>query len=243
MVYGGMRCIKYLLFIFNFFFVVIGAILLGVGISTKAGWNKYFTFLHVSDISTPPNLLIAVGCLIFLIAFLGCCGAVKENHCMIMTYSVLVGLILVLELGAAFAAFALRDDVRDLMSKGMIDTQLRYGKENSTQITQSWDITQSTLHCCGTHNFTDWQVAGVKDIPTACCHEDLPGCAKDITYNTPFETASQTIYVDGCLEKAIKDIAVGTLGVIGLVLAGIELLGVICACFLARSIRYSYETV
>jgi CD63 antigen len=34
-----------------------------------------------------PVLLIVVGVTVFVVAFFGCCGAVKENHCMIMTVS------------------------------------------------------------------------------------------------------------------------------------------------------------
>jgi CD63 antigen len=34
-----------------------------------------------------PVLLVVVGITVFVVAFFGCCGAVKENHCMIMTVS------------------------------------------------------------------------------------------------------------------------------------------------------------
>jgi len=246
-----MKLVQYLLFFFNFCFVVIGAVLIGIGVSTKAGWNeKYFAFIHISDFSTPPNILIGVGILIFIIAFLGCCGAIKENHCMIMTYSVLVGFILVLELGAAFAAFALKDDARDLLGKGLNETQQYYGNSTGGQdFTKSWDILQHSLHCCGTHNFSDWgelikkNNASLPEIPETCCITDTTGCSAAIKHNTPMDIAAKTIYVDGCLQKAIDDFAVGTLGIVALVLAAVELLGVICACFLARSIRYSYETV
>jgi len=251
-VQGGMKLVQYLLFFFNFCFVVIGAVLIGLGVSTKAGWNeKYFAFIKVSDFSTPPNLLIGVGILIFIIAFLGCCGAIKENHCMIMSYSVLVGFILVLELGAAFAAFALKDDARDLLGKGLKEGQKMYGNntELGVEITQSWDVLQHSLHCCGTHDFKDWKDlihnnnATLPEIPQSCCVTDSVNCSLAVTFDMKPEDAAHTIYVDGCLQKAIDDFAVGTLGIVALVLAAVELLGVICACFLARSIRYSYETV
>lgn len=249
----GMRLIKYLLFAFNFIFVVIGAVLIGLGVTTKAGWNeKYFAFVKTSDFSTPPNILIGVGVLIFIIAFLGCCGAIKENHCMIMTYSVLVGLILVLQIGAAVAAFALKDDAANLITEGLEKTQQQYGINNETGIeaTNAWDVLQSTLHCCGTKNFNDWNLIIPRNsgslplIPESCCKEDHTGCSKGIVPEvTPVAVAEKTIYVEGCMDKAIAEFAVGTLGTISIVLAVIELLGVICACFLARSVRYSYETV
>ena len=59
-----------------------------------------------------PVLLIVVGCIIFFVTFFGCCGAIKENHCMTVTFSVLLGLIFLLELGAGIAAYMLRSDVR-----------------------------------------------------------------------------------------------------------------------------------
>jgi len=252
MVQGGMKFIKYLLFLFNFCFVIIGAVLIGVGVSTKAGWNeKYFAFIKISEFSTPPNLLIAVGVLIFVIAFLGCCGAVKENHCMMMTYSVLVGLILVLELGAAFAAFALKDDARQVLSDGLNRTQQLYGNnsEAGIEVTNGWNVLQSSLQCCGTRDFKDWEGiikkndASLPDIPESCCHVDHQNCSSTVHFSDTMEVAAKTIFVEGCLQKAIDDFAVGTLGIVALVLAAVELLGVICACFLARSIRYSYETV
>lgn len=256
MVNCGMTFIKYLLFLFNFLFVVIGAILIGIGVSSKVGWNnKYLSFIQTGELSTPPNLFIAVGVFIFIIAFLGCCGAYRENHCMILTYSVLVGLILVLELAGAFAAFALKDDVKMLMQNGLTTTQQQYRLDGTNkELTQSWNMMQQHLHCCGIHYYTDWQgkINGTTSdgaaipanyIPESCCFEDIGNCTKSITTDTPWITANQTIYTEGCLDKAVADIAVGGLGVAGLVLAAIELLGVICACFLARSIRYSYETV
>jgi CD63 antigen len=58
-----------------------------------------------------PVLLIVVGCIIFFVTFFGCCGAIKENHCMTITFSVLLAFIFLLELGAGIAAYMLRSDV------------------------------------------------------------------------------------------------------------------------------------
>lgn len=47
----------------------------------------------------------------------------------------------------------------------------------------------------------------------------------------------------GCVERALQDIAINRIGAIAIGLAIVELFGVLCACFMARSIRYQYETV
>jgi CD63 antigen len=39
-------------------------------------------------ISAPAIVLIVIGAVIFIIAFFGCCGAIRESHCMIVTVSI-----------------------------------------------------------------------------------------------------------------------------------------------------------
>jgi len=243
-----MKCIKYLLFAFNFIFVGIGIVLLVLGATTKAGFSRHLKFIDPEVLSYPPNLFLAAGAIIFIIAFLGCYGSWKESHCMMITYSVLLGLLLILELGAAFSAFALEDDAERIVTEGMKHSQEIYGNktaEMGDDITKSWDAMQNEWHCCGTMNFTDWSVNEHlnNSVPESCCIHDFQGCAQNITMATPFDKAQETIYVDGCWNHALKEVTLATIGIVGIVLAIVELLGIICACMMARSIRYSYETV
>lgn len=39
------------------------------------------------NFSAPPIVLMVIGSIIFVIAFFGCCGAIQESHCMIVTVS------------------------------------------------------------------------------------------------------------------------------------------------------------
>lgn len=45
-----------------------------------------------------PIVLIVVGCVILVISFFGCCGAVRESTCMIMTYSSFLMVLLLVKL-------------------------------------------------------------------------------------------------------------------------------------------------
>jgi len=83
-------------------------------------------------------------------------------------------------------------------------------------------------------------------IPASCCiNGSFLGCTSTITNATLSDETlvKQHIYTSGCLPKVVADIAISKIGTIGIVLAIIELVGVVFACFMARSIRYSYETV
>ena len=64
---------------------------MGVGIYSKVGENDYLDVAeNLSSISkyvTLGNLLIAVGAIIIVVAFFGCCGAVTENQTMLTIVS------------------------------------------------------------------------------------------------------------------------------------------------------------
>jgi hypothetical protein len=63
---------------------ILGAVMVGIGVSTLTNGFKYFKMLEVGSFDAPPKLMIAIGVIMFLVAFLGCCGAWTENHHMIM---------------------------------------------------------------------------------------------------------------------------------------------------------------
>jgi len=251
------KCIKLSLFVFNFLCVLVGIILIGVGVSTINGF-KYMQLVDHNSFGAPPKLFIAIGAIMLIIAFLGCCGAYMENHAMIMCYSVLVGLVLVLQLGVGISAFLLKDDVEKVAEEAFMQTLKRYHNltdPESADIRRSWDIVQSELHCCGVNNYTNWNgtLSPFTDppknetlVPSSCCIEGIVEmCAAKITDANIWneEEAKKIIYTEGCVEKAIDQLAITRIGWVGIGLGVVEIFGILCACLLARSIRFSYETV
>jgi hypothetical protein len=65
---------------------ITGILIIGLGTTIQAIYNHFDTFLEDRFFS-PANLLIAIGCIIFVVAFFGCCGAARESTCMIMIVS------------------------------------------------------------------------------------------------------------------------------------------------------------
>ncbi|KAM3849495.1 tetraspanin-8-like [Diretmus argenteus] len=91
------RCIKYLLFFFNFLFWVSGCIILAVSIylKVKKDGNKI-----TSEAIPGIDLMIAIGVIIMLLGFLGCCGAIRENRCLLLLFFISLLVIFILLLAA-----------------------------------------------------------------------------------------------------------------------------------------------
>ena len=74
---------------------VAGAAILGVGVWVKVDSGSLLGILdHLEDDSSGLSqlinisyLLIAVGAVLLVIGVLGCCGAIRESRCMLLTVS------------------------------------------------------------------------------------------------------------------------------------------------------------
>ncbi|KAF6207174.1 hypothetical protein GE061_018413 [Apolygus lucorum] len=81
-----MSCIKYLLFLFNLLFAISGIVILSVGIMIHEMYSNYSVFIG-DKLFSLPLIFIVVGIFIFVVAFFGCCGAIKESNYMLITVS------------------------------------------------------------------------------------------------------------------------------------------------------------
>jgi len=222
-----MKCVKYSVFLFNLLFLVFGALLIGLGVYVQAELNQYLDFFEAGVANGPAVVLITFGAITFVVAFFGCCGAIKENHCMTITFAALIGLILICEFGGGIAAYVLKGDVNELVSDGMKDSMKRY--HTSTGVAKTWDTIQKDLHCCGTNSPTDW-IKLLQKIPASCTCERKEDCPGGLT-GTPF--------TEGCLPK-FKDFVASNIGIIagaGVGLAVVEIIGMLLACCLAKEVR------
>merc|ERR1712038_39482 len=231
MVEGGMKCIKYVLFLFNLIFFIAGLALIIAGAVVLTKLGDYIEFMGGSA-SGLAILVIVVGCIIFIIGFFGCCGAYKENYCMVMTFAFLLLIIFVLEIAAGIAAYVARDKVSDIIQEEMNDSISKY---NEPEFKQAWDVMQSDLECCGITASSDWN----GNIPGSCCINDdgadPPTCTSD----------AANLYTDGCFDSltAWAEDNILIIGGVGIGLAFIQIVGIILSCCLAQSIRQEYQQV
>ncbi|XP_063282408.1 CD63 antigen [Pelobates fuscus] len=234
---GGMKCVKYLMFIFNFIFWICGVALIALGIYVQVQLNHSILIKNASS-SGAPIVIIAVGVVIFFISFFGCCGAVKENYCMVTTFAVLLVLIFLVEIAAAIAGYVLRDKARTAFQEVFIDGMKNY---TTKDISEAINAAQRDFKCCGAANYTDWDkygpFIGKNEVPDSCCKNETKDCGKN--YNTT------NINTDGCVE-GIYTMIKGNIAIIAGVALGIaffEILGIIFACCLMKGIRSGYEVM
>ncbi|XP_039200410.1 tetraspanin-8 isoform X2 [Crotalus tigris] len=97
---GVSSCMKYSMFVFNFLFWIIGCIILGVSIWMHVSKDIQKEFKIDSSMLSAVNLLIAVGSVIMVLGFLGCCGAMKESQCMLLLFFIGLLMILLLQIVA-----------------------------------------------------------------------------------------------------------------------------------------------
>lgn len=244
---GASKCVKYLLFVFNLLFFVSGLGLVIVGALAQA---KVGAFGKLSDNATTgaPVLLIVVGSIILVVAFFGCFGSIKENRCMLGTFTALLVIILLVEIAAGIAAFVFKDKIKGYFSKDLADLYNKYpGSASEAKVI---DDMQQKLKCCGASNYTDWLIytAWISEpgnrgnTPDSCCKNVTTGCGKGEA--AKLEQDVHKIYTDACvpkLETELKDSLVW----IGAVVLGIglaQIIGVILACCLMKGIKDTYET-
>ncbi|XP_075967848.1 tetraspanin-8-like [Anarhichas minor] len=174
------KCIKFLLFFFNLLFWLSGCIILGVAIYLKVHKDGN---LITSEAIPGIDFMIAIGVIIMVLGFLGCCGAIRENRCLLLMFfiSLLVIFILLLALGILGA-------VEEKKVKDWVKERLETITPLSTQtedVKADLEKLQAELKCCGlVKGPADWDT-----VPDSCrCNATETDCKPADIYQTPCST-------------------------------------------------------
>ncbi|XP_058814311.1 CD63 antigen-like [Topomyia yanbarensis] len=235
--------VKYLLFLFNFFFVITGITIMAIGLTVQGAYHNFAEILDPQFFSVP-TFLVVIGCFIFIIAFFGCCGAYKENYCMTLTFSVLLVLIFILELAAGISGYVLRNDTYNLVSTTLRSSMEHYGGNTSQEITYIWDEIQVDFDCCGVDKSDDWvksndQLFNSTFLPITCCKTSVGSIG---VVHCPDEQHPERLRKTGCIKSFgnyIRSHAV-SLGAAGIAIAVIQFFGIFFACYLSKQIKMQH---
>ncbi|XP_031627242.1 CD63 antigen-like [Contarinia nasturtii] len=231
MVDCGVTCAKYSVFLFNLLFALTGIAILTVGAVIFSAFNHYENFLG-EDLWSAPVILMIIGGIVFIIAFLGCCGAIKESSCMVLTFSLLLIVIILFEIGIGTFGYVRQDDLNNALDKGFNQTLNNYQANQ-----KEWDLVQTELKCCGVNSPDDFtpKVLNGSAFPRSCCLTlkiDEPCTKKDATQK-------------GCKTSLLNYLSSQSTILAGVAVAVglIQIVGLGYACCLYRAFRKNYEAV
>lgn len=127
------------------------------------------------DLNMFQQSVILLGIAIFLIAFLGCCGAIIESHCILLTFGIIVTVILALELTVSGLAFAFKSDLRNISNRELKEAVTKYNwTDPNARLTMFMNHIQGSLKCCGFNTSSDYPELNPNPtdryiIPDSCC--------------------------------------------------------------------------
>uniref|UniRef100_H2YYR2 Tetraspanin n=1 Tax=Ciona savignyi TaxID=51511 RepID=H2YYR2_CIOSA len=243
----GKKCAKYLLFAFNIFVWIAGAAVLGIGIYLRVG-NDIHNIVSIADIQIYYSgcyVLIAAGSFMFLLGFLGCCGAMAENKCLLILYMICLSIIFVVELGVGIWAVVNQDSIENDIAKAFNQT-IHNGSNPQDPFAQSVIALERQFKCCGlSTGCQDWKdsasygcTCDVKTAVNGTCV--LASSLKCTNADTP---GGMYIYKEGCYQSIIDFINKNLWVVVGIGfgIGFVELLGVIFAgCVIRLASKHSY---
>ncbi|XP_034019161.1 CD9 antigen-like isoform X2 [Thalassophryne amazonica] len=149
---GGLQCIKYLLFAFNFLFWLGGTAVLGVGLWLRFDSRTAGLFEGQDSPSvffTGVYILIAAGALMMIVGFLGCCGAIKESPCMLGLFFFFLLLIFAVEVAAGIWGLSNKDRVVEDVTEFYKQTYTNYRDTKQEALKETLRLIHFGLNCCG----------------------------------------------------------------------------------------------
>jgi hypothetical protein len=196
--------VKALLFTTNFLVLVLSCAVFGVSIWFLVDSPSFMDLFSKAEeildtdaavgVSTAAAiLLLVISIFVIIVAFFGCCGAYKENRCMLGTYfAIVLAAFVVMIVGAVLGYTtdfdkAIKNPLQDSLGKykdtgDLTDVQEAYKA--------AWNQAQKDFKCCGITDYGDWKLyAPDADFPTTPTNMNKPaGCC--MVYNDGTEIAT-----------------------------------------------------
>ncbi|NXT11713.1 TSN8 protein, partial [Prunella fulvescens] len=207
---------------------VCGCIILGFSIWIRVtSAQQVNACSHTSTIMLAGvNLLIAVGAIIMILGFLGCCGAVKESRCMLMLFFIALLLILILQVTGGILGAVYKPQVEKAfnltLNEGVNALQSTTGEYEEYQ--KEFQKLQKEFQCCGWQNGPgDWGENFDKQKDICLCEPEKQSSDLCTYYKNRY------VYKKSCGEVIIQKIKDNLVIMMGIAfgLAAVEILGLV----------------
>uniref|UniRef100_A0A2P2I7A9 Tetraspanin n=1 Tax=Hirondellea gigas TaxID=1518452 RepID=A0A2P2I7A9_9CRUS len=212
--------------------------------------TKDYNRLIMEGVLMLPMWTLIGGICLTMVGFFGCCGAIRKSACMLRLYGALVLVFFGMELVCGILLLVNRDHVVEVLEDRMMKTFMKYN-ESDQALTDSIDIAQHDLECCGVNSYQDWFILlNSNDVTPGCCTGQLASadtCYKNINELNPETELPLQIYKKGCFSTMVEDLGeISTvLGIMCIVLVSMQLLCIIFAFVTASKVarRKEYNNI
>lgn len=255
---------RLLLILLNVALLVVGALLFSVGMWAALDKRSFVEAIKLIDEDllkeklndivdkTPIGkfslVLIILGASILTLSLLGYFAAAGERRYLLNCYAMILVIILLLEVSAAYAVLVYKRVAEDTIKDAMKTTLNNYGysveKSNSNGVTLLWDRIMASFECCGVDNATDfedaknWVNATDMVVPDACCFlNDKVTIEVNDTTCTSNPTEENSYKDKGCYDSLAREVEkhTGIPVLIGTLFVLSQALGIVLACRLCKS--------
>ncbi|KAM6981389.1 tetraspanin-18B-like [Aplochiton taeniatus] len=241
-----LSCIKYLMFIFNFFIFLGGSFLLGVAVWVLVDPMGFREIVAANPLLfTGVYVILVMGAMLFLLGFLGCCGAIRENKFLLLFFFMLILIIFLAELAAAVLTFIFREHLtREYFAREL--KSYYQGHNNTDVFTLTWNAIMTTFDCCGVNSPEDFEeslfrlISPGKMVPEACCQRNShPGNMEYISLEQCVSGSRPFHHNKGCYSAVVDyfETYIYMSGALAIVVLTIELFAMVFAMCLFRGIQ------
>ncbi|XP_022823982.1 leukocyte surface antigen CD53-like [Spodoptera litura] len=151
--------VKYVLIIVNIVFALAGLAIIGLGTAVHVNLSDFY---QIIDIRVLTISVIVLGCIVFVIAFCACCGAIRESKCMLGFYAACMAILAALKIYITVVIFSFLGHTMETISR-WLDTAFR-----NTDLEPVFNGMEILFQCCGTNGTSSYTAAG-RLIPVSCC--------------------------------------------------------------------------
>uniref|UniRef100_A0A3Q2ZV73 Tetraspanin n=1 Tax=Kryptolebias marmoratus TaxID=37003 RepID=A0A3Q2ZV73_KRYMA len=247
-----LSCIKYLMFVFNFLIFLGGSFLLGVGVWVLVDPTGFREIVAANPLLfTGVYIILGMGGMLFLLGFLGCCGAIRENKCLLLFFFMLILLIFLAELAAAILAFIFREHVSAHAGFSACNSDdhrslHKYALSNKNIFFFSPVLSSFQFDCCGVNSPEDFKDSLFRLInqnhvvPEACCQRASQ--SGELVYTSQEHCLSGNMMFrnnKGCYSAVVDyfELYIYVAGALAIVVLTIELFAMVFAMCLFRGIQ------
>ncbi|KAM9346779.1 CD9 antigen [Symphorus nematophorus] len=148
----GLAC-KYILFIFNLIFAVLGIAFLSLGLWLRFS-NDTRGIFEIEDLSSSAfvmavTVLIVLGVVMLIVVVFGDYGACNEKRCALHVFSALLAILAIAEIVFGLLAWARRDEVALRIVEFYTSMYALYLNSGDPVIGVTLTFIHNMLHCCG----------------------------------------------------------------------------------------------